>query len=235
MTSADRLFAALDATWPAASEHVSGPFVLRDGAGGGKRVSATILTGDYSDAALDAAEAAMGDPRLFQVRSGQHAFDDALAARGYAVVDPTILYEAPIAIVAEAARPVTLLGTWPPLAIQRQIWTDGGIGPERIAVMHRVLGSRNAFIARFRNRAAGVGFVAIHDGIAMLHALHVEPDFRRQGVARYMVRGMAHWAQGQGAETFALAVTERNLAARALYSALGMSESASYHYREKLP
>jgi len=230
---APRLFDALEATWPPASSQTLGPFRLRNGAGGGKRVSAAVLEGAFDAAALDQAEAAMGDRALFQVRAGQDALDQALDARGYAIIDPTILYAAPIDRVAEKPRPVSLLEAWEPLAIQRQIWADGGVGPERINVMLRACDPKTSFAARFRNRAAGVGFVAIHDGIAMLHALQIEPEFRRAGVANYCVRGMAHWARNHGAETFALAVTQRNDAARRLYEALGMEQSGAYHYRGK--
>lgn len=228
--SAD-LFDVLEATWPAAASRRIGPFWLRDGAGGGKRVSATLLEGDFTDAAFDAVA---GQP-LFQLRPGQDALDAALAARGYAVVDPTVLYTAPVEALAEAPRPVALPTIWPPLAIQRQIWAEGHVGPERLAVMDRACAPKTSFIARFKDRAAGVGFVAIHQGIAMLHALHVDPAFRRQGIARYMVRGMAHWAQAQGASSFALAVTQGNSGARALYEALGMTEAGAYHYREHRP
>ena len=224
----DQLFAALEATWPPVSSRRVGPFRLRDGAGGGKRVSAAVLDGPFSEAAL----AEVADQKLFQLRSRQEDLDRALAARGFAVLDPTILYAAPIEAIAQKPRPVSLLSAWPPLAMQRQVWADGGVGPERIAVMERACDPKMAFIARFENRVAGAGFVAIHDAIAMLHALQVEIDFRRKGVARYMVRGMAHWAQEQGARTFALAVTQGNTAARDLYSALGMVEVDSYHYRE---
>jgi len=232
--SAARLFAALEATWPPAARHTCGPFTLREGKDGGKRVSAATLDGDLDASALDDAAARMldlGQTPLFMVRAGQTALDAALDVRGYEIVDPSLFYAARIATIAEAPRPVSLLPCWPPLAIQRQLWLDAGIGPERVAVMQRACTPRTAFIARFQNRAAGVGFVAVHDGIAMLHALEVEPGFRRQGVARYMVRGIAHWAAGQGAEWFALAVTERNMAARALYSALNMTEAEGYHYR----
>ncbi|MCB1407848.1 MAG: GNAT family N-acetyltransferase, partial [Rhodobacteraceae bacterium] len=191
----DQLFAALEATWPPVSSRRVGPFRLRDGAGGGKRVSAAVLDGPFSEAAL----AEVADQKLFQLRSGQEDLDRALAARGFAVLDPTILYAAPIEAIAQKPRPVSLLSAWPPLAMQRQVWADGGVGPERIAVMERACDPKMAFIARFENRVAGAGFVAIHDAIAMLHALQVEIDFRRKGVARYMVRGMAHWAQEQGA------------------------------------
>jgi len=233
------LHAALEATWPAAARHDCGPFTLREGQGGGKRVSAATLEGDADSpdigAAIEAAETrmmALGQSPLFMIRN-QPGLDAALASRGYETVDPTLFYAAPITDIAEAPRPVSLLSCWPPLAIQRQLWLDAGIGPERIAVMARACPPRNAFIARFQNRAAGVGFVAIHGGVAMLHALEVEPSFRRQGVARYMVRGIADWALRQGAQWLALAVTERNMAARALYSALNMAEAGQYHYRQK--
>lgn len=232
--TSEALFSALEATWPPLSSHRMGPFRVRDGAGGGKRVSAAVLEGDVSVVAIEAVEAQLGAKPLFQLRRGQVAFDQMLEARGYAVLDPTILYSAPISGIAEAPRPVSLLAAWPPLAMQRQVWADGGVGPARIAVMERACDPKNGFVARYKNRVAGAGFIAIHDGIAMLHALQVEPDFRRQGVARYMVRGMAHWAQQNGADTFALAVTQANTDARSLYSALGMTEVDAYHYRERV-
>lgn len=225
----DALFAALEATWPAAASRAAGPFRLRDGAGGGKRVSAAVLEGAFDPEALDA----LGAEPLFQLRPGQQPLDMALAARGYRVVDPTVLMQAPVTALAERPRPVSLPTVWPPLAIQRRIWAEGHTGPERIAVMLRACEPRTSFIARIDDKPAGVAFVAVHQGIAMLHALHVEPAFRRRGVAAAMVRGMAHWAQGQGAGTFALAVTESNAAARALYTTLGMTEVAHYHYRER--
>ncbi len=224
----EALFEALEATWPPAASHKVGPFRLRDGAGGGKRVSAVLLDGDFSPAALDA----VADQPLFQLRPGQEALDAALVERGYRKIDPTIMMQAPVATLAEKPRPVSLPTIWPPLAIQRRIWEEGHVGPERVAVMLRACDPKMSFIARIRDKPAGVGFVAIHRGIAMLHALYVEPAFRREGIGVRMVRGMAYWAEQQGAETFALAVTEANAAARALYRGLGMAEVAAYHYRE---
>jgi len=222
------LLAALEGTWPAAATTQHGPFVLRDGAGGGKRVSAATLDGPFSEGALDAAIA--GGAHIFRL-SGDGPLDAALARRGFALVDPSLIYAAPVAAIAAAPRPVSLLHCWPPIAMQRQLWRDAGTGPARLAVMARARAPRTAFIARHRNRAAGVAFCAIHDRIAMLHALEIEPEFRREGVARNTVRGIAHWAAEQGAQTFALAVTAANHPARALYTALGMTEALSYHYR----
>ena len=229
------LFAALEASWPPVSSEAAGPFRRRDGAGGGKRTSATVLEGAYSDAALDA----LGPEPLFQIRLGadadQDALDHALEARGYRIVDPTVLMTAPIDTIAEKPKPITLPTIWPPLAIHRRIWEAAQVGPARIAVMHRAADPKTAAIARIRDKPAGVGFVSVHDGIAMLHALYVEPPFRREGVGRDMVRGLAWWAEQNGAQTFALAVVAANAGARALYNDLGMSEVAAYHYREKTP
>ena len=43
----------------------------------------------------------------------------------------------------------------------------------------------------------------------------------------------AQWGLTQGATRFALACTEANTAANALYAGLGMTPVAGYHYRQK--
>lgn len=245
MTAPDprALHTALEASWPAAARHRCGPITLREGRGGGQRVSAATLdaggTVDGADIArAEAAMRALGQAPLFMIRGKDAAPDDAaldamLAARAWQPVDPTLFFLAPVPGIAIAPRPMSLFPVWPPLAMQRQLWADAGIHAARLAVMARACTPKSAFIARHNNRAAGVAFCAINrdTGIAMLHALEIEPGFRRQGVAGEMVRAIAHWAGEQGAAHFALAVTERNIAARALYEGLGMAEAGRYHYR----
>ena len=236
------LHRALEATWPPEATQPAPSFVLRAGAGGGKRVSAATLEQTDADAgqisAAETAMQAMGQPPLFMIRDRAHwpgdgALDAALQDRGYQIVDPTLFLAAPIDAIARAPRPMTTFPVWPPLALQAQLWSDAGIGPARQAVMARAAGPKCAFMARHQNRAAGVGFAALdrQTGIAMLHALEIVPAFRRSGVARELTGAIAHWAQGQGATHFALAVTEANLAARGLYAGLGMAEAGRYHYR----
>jgi GNAT superfamily N-acetyltransferase len=230
--------AALAATWPPAASRALGPVTLRDGAGGGRRVSAATLDGAFDPDALLQAEAAMraqGRAPLFRVRHGQDALDHWLAARDYATVDPTRFYTIPAAILARPPRPISLFPLWPALAIQTQLWADAGTGPTRLSIMDRAPAPKSAFLARIENRAAGVAFAALHGPTAMLHALEVPRAFRRKGVGRLMLTGIAHWAAGQGADTLALAVTEANAPARALYETLGMQDAGGYHYREARP
>lgn len=222
----------MEATWPPASSWHFGPFTLRDGAGGGKRVSAASLDGSFTKADLDALEAAMPAP-LMLVRAGETALDAALDARGWRIVDPVVAYAAPVdRLVADLPR-LTAFPHWPPLEIARSVWAEGGIGPARIAVMERVQAPKAALLGRIDDRSAGVAFVACHGDEAMLHALEVRQSHRRQGLGKNLLHAAANWAAGQKARRLSLVVTRQNAAARALYARLGMEVVGEYHYRMK--
>lgn len=222
----------MEATWPPASSWHFGPFTLRDGAGGGKRVSAASLDGSFTKVDLEALEAAMPAP-LMLVRAGETALDAALDARGWRIVDPVVAYAAPIdRLVADLPR-LTAFPHWPPLEIARSVWAEGGIGPARIAVMERVQAPKAALLGRIDDRSAGVAFVACHGDEAMLHALEVRQSHRRQGLGKNLLHAAANWAAAQNARRLSLVVTRQNAAARALYARLGMEVVGEYHYRMK--
>ena len=225
------------ATWPPEAIHGVGPFTVPVGAGGGQRVSAARLdpeARDATDDAIDGALAAMADlgqAPLFMVLDHQAGLDARLAARGLTLRDTTLAMVAPCAGLAAAPPPVTCFATWPPLAIQTEIWAAGGIGPARLAVMDRAAGRKMTFFGRTGDRPAGTAFVAIHEGIAMLHALEIVSEHRRKGLGAVMMRGAADWALSEGAERFAVLVTGKNRPAQGLYASLGFEVVGQYHYR----
>ncbi len=229
------LFDTIDGTWPAARYVGQGPWILREGQGGGSRVSAASATGPVTEEDIAAAEDAMRamDQRpLFMIRDGDDALDAQLEARGYAVKDPVVAYACRVSHLTDIPMPrVTVLPVWEPLAIMREIWAGAGIGPARLAVMDRAEGPKTGLLARYNDKPGGTAFVAIHDGVAMLHALEILPHQRKQGLGRWMMRGAAHWAAKQGAHTLAVVCTRENDGANALYSGLGMSVVGQYHYR----
>lgn len=230
MTPPTGFWDALDATWPAFSTEHVGPFLVRDGAGGGKRVSAATALGPASEADIIAAEAHMLEP-LFQVRD-EPDLDQTLDARGYQILDPTLGYAGRLSDLADPnLHRLAAVPAERPVAIQAEIWAAGGIGPERLAVMDRVSGPKSYLLGRQDDRPVAAAFVAISGKTAMLHALEVKPEARRKGVGRNLTIGAANWAAKHGAATLALLVTEANTAANALYSALGMARVARYHYR----
>jgi GNAT superfamily N-acetyltransferase len=230
-----RLFAALHATWPAARSWTEGPMTLRDGAAGGKRASAATWHGSARDAAsVDDALRQAGAPPLVMVREGEDALDAALAARGYSVADPTVIWLCPIGTLTDRAVPrLTAFAVWEPLAIMRDIWTAGGIGPERQRVMDRAAAPKTGLFGRMDDKPAGAGFCAIHDGIAMVHALEIAAPRRRKGLGAWMMRQAAFWARENGSDWMAVACTRANAGANALYARLRMEPATGYHYRAR--
>ena len=82
LPSAQRLYQATNTTWPARRTRQEAGWEIRDGAGGGKRVSAVTLAQkelpdiDWIEATLTA----QGQEHLFMIRDGDEALDASLAA-----------------------------------------------------------------------------------------------------------------------------------------------------------
>lgn len=236
---AQQLMAVCEVTWPPARSFAAGPFLLRDGAGGGKRVSAATLlpAATWSEEDRLRAEEEMrglGQSPLFQVRAGEEALDAELDAAGYRVVDPVNLYVMPVQALLDRAIPrVTTFCVWEPLAIMRDLWAEAGIGPERLAVMERADCPKTAILGRIEDSPAATAYVGISDGVAMLHALEVTREKRRKGLAQWMMRQAAFWAADQGAAHLSVLCTRENTGANALYRAMGFEVVGGYHYRIK--
>ncbi|WP_113910596.1 GNAT family N-acetyltransferase [Roseovarius dicentrarchi] len=234
---ARRLFRALEATWPAHAAHKLGPWLLREGRGGGKRVSAASAHAPATHADLAQAEGAMdsmGQPRCFMIRGGETGLDALLAQAGYEVIDPVTIYAAPLdALKMDTPAPTASFHLWEPLAIQHEIWHSGGIGPARIDVMYRAGGAKTALMGRRDGHVVATGFAAIDGATAMVHALEVLPGYRRQGVARALMLEAARWAIPLSAAHLAVACTATNSAATALYTSMGMRSACRYHYRQQ--
>ncbi|MGH1353688.1 MAG: GNAT family N-acetyltransferase [Thalassovita sp.] len=232
-----KLYDVIDATWPAASTRAVGPWLIREGLGGGQRVSATIATGPVTADDLPLAEEAMqalNQPLLFQIRKGDEALDSLLEQNGYQIVDPVNLWVAKADDLAtEFPPPVTAFHVWEPLAIQIDMWAGGGIGPGRIDVMKRAPHPKAALLGRLKDSPAGTAFVGVHGDTAMLHAIYVLPHQRKQGMARWFMRLAAFWARDNGTSFLSVVCTQDNTAANGLYSDLGMSLVGQYHYRKK--
>lgn len=225
---------AFEATWPSADYADAGGFRCGRAPGAGGRVNSARVLGDWTP---DDIEAVIGvyrgwdQPPVFRVIDGDDDLRQALEARGFRRTMPTAILSCPVAgLTDRQIPPVTAFAIWPPLAIQRDIWGAGNIGPARQAVMWRVPEPRTAILGRIKDRAAGSAFAAVSGDVAMIHAVEILTDWRRLGLAGWMMREAAFWAADQGASRIALAVSRPNLAALALYQRLGFTEVADYGY-----
>lgn len=229
--------AAVDATWPAERVWSLGPWSLRSTHGAGRRIASISLERpEYTPDDILAAEAshrAAGHAPLFMIRPGDSALDADLDARGYRKIDPVVIMAAPVSAFSGADR-LRAFPHWPPLALMRQIWAEGGIATGKLAVMDRAAQPKAAILGRAKggvDRASGAAFVSMAGEMAMLHALEVLPEMRRQGSAHNIMRAAAQWSQDQGARWLSLVVLADNAPALALYTSLSMQPVGSYHYR----
>ncbi|MFA3916893.1 GNAT family N-acetyltransferase [Ruegeria hyattellae] len=227
--------AIIDGTWPAARYMRDGAFLLREGQGGGSRVSAATAQGATTLDDIARAEAQMremGQRCLFMIRPGDTKLDAELDTRGYTVLDPVNIYSCTAAMLTDTPVPrVTVFAVWEPLAIMNEIWAHAGIGPARWAVMQRAPGPKTGLLIRRKDKPAGAGFAAIHGTTAMVHALEILPEHQRNGLGKWAMRAVAFWALEHGAETLSVICTKANTGANALYRSLGMQIAGHYHYR----
>lgn len=233
----ERLYEVTEATWPPAAKVIKTGWCIRNGAGGGKRVSAATMDSPEAIDAIEVAEGHMrdsGQEPLFMIRAGETDLDTALATRGYDIIDPVNLYVAPVdALATERPPRVSMFSIWDPLQIQYDIWQAGGIGDARFEVMKRSPAPKTSIVSRWDDHPAGTAFVGIDNDIAMLHALEILPHQRKKGVAKWLMRHAAFWAKDNGATHISVVCTQRNEGANALYASLGMELVGQYHYRIK--
>lgn len=233
--TSEQILAAVDVTWPAARFVPNGPWLLREGQGGGQRVSAASAQGPVNDADIDLAidaMRAMKQPPLFMIRPENEALDRLLEDRGFSIKDPVTALSAPLSELIGDVPSVAATPAWPPLAVQRDIWASAGIGPARIAVMDRARMPKTTHLGRAGDVPAGTAFTGIDGNIAMLHALEVLPDQKRKGVGKHIMTASANWASTQGAEWLTVLVVNANAIANAFYQRIGMQNTGvGYHYR----
>lgn len=228
------LFNAVDATWAPFALHEHKGWLIREGAGGGQRVSAATLLTNTKDAEISSAVTKMqslGQTPLFMIRNENATLDAQLDALGYSIVDPVVILAAPLDKLlsnpSKQTHTVSVLDA--PSASAKKIWTAGGIDQVRLNIMARVMAPKN--ILKAGNM--GVAFVATHNGIAMVHAVEVLASHRRKGVANTLMYKATQWAKDQNCAWMAVLTVRANIPAKTLYEHSGMIEAAAYHYRRK--
>lgn len=234
MTPDAQINHAFEASWPAAESVDHGAMRSGRGLGAGGRVSSTRpLTADWTVDDIAAAEAqhrAWDQTPMFRLSDGDASLQDALLQRGYHASTPTAVMAADCAALIGDVPQLTTFTIWPPLAIQCDIWTEGNINASRQAVMQRVDLPKTAILGRLDDRAVAAAFAVQAGPVAMIHAIEVLPEFRRRGLAGWIIRTAAQWAQEQGATRLGLAVSRGNTAARTAYDRLGFTEIDGYSY-----
>jgi GNAT superfamily N-acetyltransferase len=226
------LFDALDATWAPMALHNHAGWIIREGAGGGQRVSAATHLPNAQDAKVSDAVnkmTSLGQTPLFMIRSFDVGLDAELQALGYGVVDPVAILIAPTETLHDR-RPLQthhINRLEAPGTKAINIWAAGGVDQNRVNIMDRVKGSKTILSVD----RMGVAFAAAYNDIAMVHAVEVASKHRRKGVANALMYAACQWAHDQNCNWVAVLTVRDNMPAKTLYENLRMTEAAAYHYR----
>ncbi|GAA2403837.1 GNAT family N-acetyltransferase [Nonomuraea africana] len=225
----DRL---IDEAWPALDRVPLGPWTLRHSLGVTKRANSVLVTGLPADLsrAVDVAEkfyAGHGLPGVFSLGTDAPAeVDSFLEARGYRLVDPTLVMVAAPAPVGSAAHEVRIEDhPWP-------AWLDTwaaveGRDPE---VAGQICAGVPAWYAAVEEDGVplAVGRGVPQGDTLGIYCMATRPSARRRGLARSVLRALVRQA---GSASAYLVVTEGNGAARSFYRAEGFEQHGAYHYR----
>lgn len=232
--------------WPAAHSTELDGWLVRRNDGVTLRANSVLPAGAPFDLgkALDYVEnlyQAHGITPSFQISPAAQPTDlDAqLEARGYEVRNPTLVQCADIADVLaklpESTADVNISSV--PSDRWMKCWwaVDGrGGGPAEQAAAQQILERGRALYAVLPGEAEdakAIGRLALVDDWAGLYCLAVDEGFRRQGLARTVIRTLLQEATNRGVERVFLCVVEANTPARALYDRLGFRTVSQYHYR----
>lgn len=236
--------------WAPVEQKRLGDWVLRASSGFTSRANAVLAIGDpgvSTPEAVGRAEAwyaARGLPAQLQVVVDEPtgAVHDArlgevLQARGYALVKPSRVLTAASATVPPLAAddlPVTADArlTLPWLeAYARQRPVVPGVSEQVLTGSDGQL-----FLSVTAGEVTGsaapvaVARMAIHPGWAGIHALWVDPAYRRQGLGALLTRTVAHLAREHEMASIYLQVEQDNTAALSLYETLGFEPHHTYAY-----
>lgn len=228
--------------WPALNQALIDGWVLRFAGGHTKRANSITPLYDGRIADLDAKislceriYAGQRLPPIFRLTSfaTPPGLDDALARRGYGLLDATGVMRRTLGAEDDGASSrLTQLGLadWLPLFCKLS-----RVDPATHGTHGEMLGrivARTCFAALdVAGVPAAVGLGVLEGHLFGLFDVVTDLELRRRGHGAALVRAMMAWALTQGATDAYLQVVETNTAARRLYRKLGFTESYRYWYR----
>lgn len=158
---------------------------------------------------------------------------EALAARGYAPTQPTLVMGADLSDVAKVADPTPVILLERPDDAWASVFLGEGFDPDdgaqRVAVLSN---SPGAVFAAVRDTAGthAVGVLSLSDGWASLHGMRTVQGRRGQGLAGQVAARLAKVGLERGLTQVFLQVEAGNAPALALYGRAGFAPLWRYHY-----
>ena len=225
----------LEDTWPPEQVIHFDDWTIRISDGAGKRASAISLEGTWEETSFRKLKdllRKLGKSEIFMIYQSDSLFEKELDKLNYQVFDKSYIFEIPVTeLIKSKPPPISMFSIWPPLHIQKELWNSNGIGWQRQSVMNRVSQIKTSILGRWSDNPVASAFIAKSGNVAFLHALVVDQNFRRQGVARALMHHAGQWAEKHSCAKLMVVTTEANVAATSLYTSLEFQLVNKYHYR----
>jgi GNAT superfamily N-acetyltransferase len=231
--------------WPPHEDEPLGGWRLRCGGARSRRLNsvwtARFERGGEVRAAIEQASAwyrERGLPPCFHLAEGAEpaGLDGRLAARGFAIVTPTTVMQAPSDAIAGAqpdADGIELLEEPSPEAVAALCdpsWPSE-VKAERAALFARIPAPRRFALLHVDGQPAAAGIAVADGALAGIFSMRTARASRRRGLGTRILRALAAWSRAEGAAQLYLQV-EDDSPARTLYQRVGFEPVYGYHYRE---
>ena len=194
------------------------------------------ISGAEKIAFCESAYAAQGLPAVFKITPLSADMDEALAARGYAIVTPARVMTMDISsfhfigecmVVTEGIH-----ADW-----QAQYFRLNNTKEESVIWAQRIHSNIQAQVltvaAVEKDETVACGMCVLEQGYAGLYDVAVSPANRRRGYGYTVCAALLSEAAKRGAQRAYLQVVADNTAAKALYGKLGFTDMYEYWYRVK--
>jgi len=165
----------------------------------------------------------------------EDALDGLLAARGYAVVEPSLVKTAPMLTGVSRDAGVALTNApdtgWLD-AYRAAAGLDEQAAVTLRAMLARIAGRPVYAVLRAQDEVLGLAMAVTVGGRVGFFDVLTLPAARRRGVARRIMESLIAWSRDEaGATSMWIQVVAANAPARNLYRNLGFRTAYGYHYR----
>jgi GNAT superfamily N-acetyltransferase len=228
--------------WPALREVLLEGWLVRFSKGLTRRANSANPLGPVSSVdrpAIEALYRRSGLPTIFRVLTLNDAsVDHRLAEAGYTREGESCVLYAPIEDIETVPDPDVQLLDQPTSEWFAAMAALQAHSIEQATTYRRIV-NQLAVPAAFAALSNDTGTVAlaygaIHNGLLCYESVITDSNSRRRGYSRRIITALAAWAKDHGATGACLEVEAHNLAARALYEAVGLNRQLySYHYRRE--
>jgi GNAT superfamily N-acetyltransferase len=163
------------------------------------------------------------------------SLDEELAARGYALVDQTVVQTVHLSDVLSPAPAEIWLESDPSESWLAALSAFSGLTSEQASITRQMLelSPLKACFALLHDNGIPVacGFAVIEDNWIGIYDLVTDPDSRNKGHGEQLVLHLLKWGRSQGAQEGYLLVVKNNAPAKRLYEKIGFVPQYEYWYR----